>query len=57
MIYVNFHNRLTSNYIGRGGDFQDGKTYKCIRNTDIAAYDSLATLATVQGGQYVEEAV
>lgn len=36
---------------------QDGKTYKCIRDTGIAVYDSLATLATVAGGQYVEEVV
>ena len=36
---------------------QDGKTYKCIRDTGIPVYDSLATLATVQGGQYVEEVV
>ena len=34
---------------------QDGKTYKCIRDTGIPVYDSLATLATVQGGSYVEE--
>lgn len=36
---------------------QNGKTYKCIRDTGIAVYDDLATLATVQGGQYVEEVV
>lgn len=34
---------------------QDGKTYKCIRDTQIPVYDNLATLATVQGGSYVEE--
>lgn len=56
MAYVDFCNRLIPNYIG-GGDFKDGKIYKCVRNTDIAAYDSLATLATVQGGQYIEEVV
>lgn len=36
---------------------QNGKTYKCIRDTGIAVYDDLAILATVQGGQYVEEVV
>lgn len=34
---------------------QNGKTYKCIRDTGIPVYDDLATLATIQGGQYVEE--
>lgn len=34
---------------------QDGVIYKCIRDTGIPVYDDLATLATVQGGSYVEK--
>lgn len=33
---------------------QDGITYKCIRNTGIAVFDTLAKLATVAGGSYAE---
>lgn len=33
---------------------QDGITYKCIRNTGIAVFDTLAKLATVAGGNYAE---
>lgn len=35
---------------------QDGITYKCIRNSEIAVFDTLAKLATVEGGSYVEVA-
>lgn len=33
---------------------ENGIKYKCIRNTGIAVYDTLANLSTVQGGQFVE---
>ena len=35
---------------------QGGITYKCIRNSGIAVYDTLAHLATVEGGSYVKVA-
>ena len=53
MAHVDFYNRLMPNYIEGGGYFQDDKTYKCVRNTDIAVYDSLAILDTVERNQYV----
>ena len=53
MSYVNPCNRLIPNYIG-GEYFQDDKTCKCVRDTDIAVYDILAILDTVEGNHYVK---
>lgn len=33
---------------------EDGILYKCIRDSEIAVFDTLANLSTVQGGSYVE---
>lgn len=53
MAYVNSYHRLIPNYIG-GEYFQYNKTCKCVRNTDIAVYNSLAILDIVEGNHYIK---